>query len=198
MDVYVSDHEYAVTTLLRAITYEEDQLKQLHEQHSGMLRAAEDLYQIFLRDEFSERANYSYAQWYTVNGRALPLLEQIERKELSIENKKISISTLSGALLQIGKQGLSAVHGKKANCPIGRLHKGIPIRDIIWEGRNQSLHFEEGKPSDNVKSLFQHLERTSGKQFSATHLNTNLAKHVVDLLGWRSFTNFNNDMLTLS
>jgi hypothetical protein len=41
-----------------------------------------------------------------------------------------------------------------------------PVKNIIWERRNQSIHFEEGGYKANVIRCFQGLEKHFGSEFS--------------------------------
>jgi hypothetical protein len=203
MKQYISDNEFATVTLIEAVTRESVALGKLHDRHRALLQAplGKGLYHNFLNHEFDDaRANYTYGQWYTLNGQAKPLLDDIKHLEQSIINKRIAVATLSGALLQIGKQGLSTVFGKdKHSSPTGRHHKQIPLREIIWEGRNQSQHFEEGAPRKGVVHLFGELEKAEGPEFSLDKYgNENLAKKVIDLLGWNDFGRFESDMLSFT
>jgi len=54
-------------------------------------------------------------------------------------------ANVAGAILQYAKQAISQGHGKKRDAaPVGRRQIAChPLRDVIWEGRNQSEHWEE-------------------------------------------------------
>ena len=69
--------------------------------------------------------------------------------EAAFREMRTSAQCLSGALLQIGHQCLSRVWpglGPKTlpALPEGRLVYGVPVRDLIWYGRNQSAHPFDG------------------------------------------------------
>lgn len=61
-----------------------------------------------------------------------------------------------------------------------------PIKNIIWQARNQSMHFEEGRYNTNVKSCFE--------QLNIPLANENLAKEIIDLLEWNSYEQYFSDM----
>lgn len=104
-----------------------------------------------------------------------PVLKEIDEFTFSIAVKEESIKALAGALLQIAKQGISTVHGKLNNCVDGRTIKNEPIKNIVWQGRNQSMHYEEGKFFQPIIDCFHNIEIQLRKE--------NLAKEIVDLLG---------------
>jgi hypothetical protein len=107
-----------------------------------------------------------------------------------------STSIMCGALLQIAKQGLSMVHGMKQNVPGGRAIGLTTLRDVIWEGRNQAMHFEEGNFKSSCVQCFSALQTLHGARFSLTQ-GKNLATYVVDALGWHTLSAYEADMLSL-
>lgn len=107
-----------------------------------------------------------------------------------------STSILCGALLQIAKQGLSVAHGAKQNAPAGRVIGSTTLRDVIWEGRNQALHFEDGRFSSEVVQCFAALQALHGPRFTLIK-GKNLATYIVDVLGWHTLLTYEADMLSL-
>jgi hypothetical protein len=105
---------------------------------------------------------------------------------------------MCGALLQIAKQGLSLVHGSLAAAPDGRFLQGISLKEIVWQGRNQAIHCEEGRFNPPVTALFNRLEIACGPEFSLqTHTGQSRAKQVVKLLGWTNYQSYRCDMQLL-
>ena len=68
---------------------------------------------------------------------------------------------------------------------------------MIWQGRNQALHWEEGKFSDPVKKCFEQLILDFGAKFSGYTTN-NMALEVVEVLDWKTFDKFKADLLSLA
>jgi hypothetical protein len=99
----------------------------------------------FRARELGPDANYWYATRHeagmALNGLAAELCEL----ENSIIDKQQSLAALSGALLQIAKQGISIEHRRPENCPNGRKVFGVDIKWLIWAGRNQAIHYENPK-----------------------------------------------------
>lgn len=123
----------------------------------------------------------------------------VQRQELAnkVASHAFSVASLSAALLQHAKQGISLSHGGATNCPSGRSIGSQSLKSIIWEARNQSLHWEEGNFRQGVNNCFNTLAGEIDQKYSQ-YLNRNMAFDVVDLLGWRSFGDFRNDMLLLA
>ena len=111
--------------------------------------------------------------------------------------RQFSVGSLSANLLQFAKQGISIVHDGLTNCPHGRAVGSQTIAAIIWQSRNQSLHWEEGSFRAPVVTCFSALETEVDPKFGQ-YTNRNMAFEVVELLGWRSFQEFSNDLLSIA
>jgi hypothetical protein len=109
------------------------------------------------------------------------------------------VAALSGAILQIAKQGISLRYGKPYNAPDGDNIGGVLIKDIIWEGRNQSIHYGNPKEvSDNVVTLFANLDtiRSDGNTWDAKS-KINFAFEIVKFLGWRTYSDFEDHLKSI-
>jgi len=203
MHKYIVDTEFAVANLLKLITAEEEQLEPLVA-HLGSMEAQLrvhrwDFESSDLNDDFSDA--YVMAAFGRM-ARAAQAVEALEKQvaelQASIGAHQQATQAIAGGVLQIAKQGISLVHGRKARAPEGRKIGSLPIRDIIWEARNQALHFEEGRFNNPVIEVFEALERERGTEFSlAVHGRKSRAKQVLRLLGWSSFEDYARDMSEL-
>lgn len=120
--------------------------------------------------------------------------------EAIFKHRQFAFNTLCGALLQIAKQGISIQYGKewKACFQKSRVIGKENLCNIIWEGRNHALHFEDAKPWKGVEQLFDSLEATFGDRFSlSTQPSTNLSAHIIDILEWHSYEAYEKDMTIL-
>ncbi len=105
-------------------------------------------------------------------------------------------NSLAGALLQIAKQGISFKFHGFSSCPNGRrigTHENL--KNVIWQGRNQAMHYEEGRYNQNVRDCFQNLFNDFGTTFNLG--TNNLALAVIDILGWDSYSKYENDLISL-
>ena len=203
MHQYLQDTEYAVQHLLRLATDEEIQLNALMD----TLRKTEAQLKIHQWDFQSSDLNEDFSDAYVMAafGRAGRAAQETDRLKVEVAKLQASVGArqqatqaLAGAVLQIAKQGISVVHGGPTTAPTGRTVGTLSIRDIIWQARNQSMHYEEGNFKKALIDLFATLEAEQGPQFGlAAHPKLNRAKQVLDLLGWSSYSNYKQDMQAL-
>lgn len=113
------------------------------------------------------------------------------------EARAFSRSSMAANLLQYAKQGISITQSSLAACPDGYAIGSQVLKQVIWEGRNQSSHWEEGKPHKGVSTCFDLLTAEAGLQF-APYKTQNLAFEVVTLLRWTSYEAFEADLRSLS
>jgi hypothetical protein len=108
---------------------------------------------------------------------------------------QFSIQATAGALLQFAKQSISLVYSKPENAQgggkIGVLSRG----EVIWQARNQALHWEDGKFSPRVVACFTELAKID--PVFANYNKRSLAFEVVRLLGWKEKADFESDLLSL-
>jgi hypothetical protein len=70
------------------------------------------------------------------------------------------------------------------------------LPDVIWCGRNQSLHWEDGEFSRKTTECFQLLTREVCKKFG-DYEKRNQGFHLLHHLGWADFAQFKGDLLSL-
>ena len=122
---------------------------------------------------------------------------EIDNATLKLKVHQFSNQALSGSILQYAKQGISLQYGSNNSCPSGRLIDGQELKEIIWQGRNQSLHWEEGTFRKPVEQCFKYLANHSDPIFN-DYTSRNMAFDVVELLGWKTFNDFSKDMKLLT
>ncbi|MGI9062293.1 MAG: hypothetical protein ACR2FQ_00525 [Pseudonocardiaceae bacterium] len=124
--------------------------------------------------------------------------QEHDELESRVEVRRFSVEALSASVLQLGKQGIALVHGKHApQPPLGRCVGSQQLSEILWQARNQALHWEEQDFGNRVHDCFKTLAADKGPKFS-DYLQRNLALDIVDLLGWHTVADFERDMLTMS
>ncbi|PEV55382.1 hypothetical protein [Bacillus cereus] len=134
--------------------------------------------------------------------------EKTEERKQMIRDIAVngSVEYLSQSLLQIARHGIVSVHGGKAKCKnkVSLWNIGSSSQDIvevIWEGRNQSIHFEDPSNFRNpVKNCFNDLKKYH-KNLELYDKKRNMAFVIIELLGWNGeegYSTFEDTMLKLA
>lgn len=204
MTTYLAEIEHAATAVIALIWREREKLKELEKSiavHTDAMKAGYGKVASLVADpDLDDDLLATAVHWDTYWGPDKDQHEATEEKAAvtsSILARAFSTSVLSASALQYGKQGISLVHGGLQHCPAGRSIGSQAVRDIVWQGRNHALHWEEGNPHKPVEDCFNALTVDFGIQF-ADFKTRNLAFEVIELLGWRTFAEFKADMLTLA
>jgi hypothetical protein len=203
MKKYLEEISHAASSLIDLIWFDFDKLEERNSQLKALTAEFDVKHQVFLANEFHPAANFYHAQMAKAHeGIAKPKAE-LEREIIdvlvSIDAKSASISALSGAILQIAKQCISLKYGKPKSAPAGKDIDGILIKEIIWEGRNQSIHYENpNEISGNVVALFAKLDSIRGDGVTWDAMSkTNFAFEIVQFLGWRTYSDFEKHLKSL-
>lgn len=205
MHTYLIDTEYAAKALIEIIYHEEKKYLEISTKYQNLKKHFDILNLDFstsdLSEDFTEHQVIDkfirMSKFYEDNDLKGKEIE-LSRTHESLKNKKHSIDALSMSLLQIAKQGISTVRGKLENCPSGRIIGSESLSNIIWQGRNQSIHYEEGYPYDSVQKCFLNLSKDFDSDFDITSdPKINKAKMVIDILCWTNYENYKNDMISL-
>lgn len=202
MNQYVIDTEYAVRGLISLITDQEAQLKQLQERCQMLSCKAEAFNVSHGVSPFETMYLQDQADAVTLAITRQQLEEtqkQVTEVTTSIDAKSDSVTALSTALLQIAKQGISTVYGNLSSCHDGRTIGREKLKNIVWQARNQSMHYEEISLRPPVYNCFASIESTFGDKFSlSSNLRKNLAYEVIDVvLGWKDYSRYEGDMRQL-
>jgi hypothetical protein len=201
---YIKDTKYAVEGLISLATSEEKLLIELERDLKKAELLAQELYNKFYNEDLSDftsdsMVQRSYQIAMEAQFRKQGLDNKVKELRESVSNKQESIRSLCQAILQIASQGICVVHGKeKVTCPPGRLVYEIPLKTIIWDARDQSIHCEEGKFNKFVENCFDKLEAALGDKLPfRKQPTTNYAKEIVWLLGWNEYAQYESDMVSL-
>ena len=203
MHPYIAETKFAIENLLR-LAVEEEALLEEKTKALGSLRAQVKVHQwdfqtSDLNDDFSDAyVMAAFARAAKAHEEAEKLNQEVSELEAIVGTHQQAIQAIAGAILQIAKQGISIVHGGVKAAPAGRTIGGARLSDIVWQGRNQAMHFEEGNFSKHVVNLFAILEKEQGEQFSLKkHGKQSMAKQVLHLLGWVEYAAYEQDMKSL-
>lgn len=200
---YLKEVEHAVTTVITEIHREIDRLAALRSGLAKLTAETEDGYRRVeflalnpdLDDDFLGTAIY-WDTYFGVDKDRFHKNIETESAAQRVAAHEFSVSALSGSLLQFGKQGISLHFGKNRDgCPDGRILAGMPLHEIIWQARNQALHWEEGSFHPPVEACFQALLKTD--LVFSQYKYRSLAYEIIVLLGWKSFDDFRRDLMLL-
>ena len=205
MGDYLLEIEYATTNLIAIIWKERERLRNLETEVASLTERAEDNYR---RAEFvamnaedpDDVAMATGMYWENYFGDDKERYYKDKDREKLIEEiaaHAFSVGSIAGSLLQYAKQGISLCHGGLAACPNGRGFGSQFLKDVIWQGRNQTMHWEEGHLSSQVRQCFEKLANEINTSF-ADYQNRNIGLDIIDLLGWVDFAKFRDDMLLLA
>jgi hypothetical protein len=196
MHPYISDTEFAVSHLTAALIVDRAELARLVEQQTAALSKEAYFDLAFLQRQMHPSVNFWYGQLMEAQGDRSALDTEIAQLEARLLDKKFSLSALASALLQIGKQGISVVRKHPDSCPNGRMVCGVPLKWVIWAGRNQAIHYEEPRKIDNI--TFRHLQQLGQNSGDSRLLDAragaSLSMALVETLGWWSFKEYSDDM----
>jgi hypothetical protein len=122
--------------------------------------------------------------------------EERQRLKHQYSLREFSVNSLAGSLLQFGKQGISIAFDGPDKCKDGRKIGSQRLADVVWYGRNQSLHWEDHNFKPKTKECFEKLAKEVCNKF-ADFEKRNQGIHLLHHLGWTDFGRFSSDLLSL-
>lgn len=200
MHQYLVDTQYCSKELFKLVFDEKHQLKTLECKKNDL-----EKYFQFLWEQYRESKNCEdtsdvqlqnrYMKASDIGTQLKNLESQIRITKNSISFKEFSLKTLAGSILQIAKQGISIVHSSLQNCPTGKSIGQETLKNVIWQGRNQALHFEDASFNQSVTQCFNNLEQDFGINFCLSPASPeNKALYVLEILDWETYEKYEADM----
>lgn len=204
LPIYLSEIRHAVNIVVSEIYREQDVLNKTRNELDSLRKATNSEYRraesLSSDPDLDDEGLGTGAHWDTYFGVDKDRYEKNAEHEVIAQRvaaRQFSVAALSGSLLQYGKQGISLHYGKnREGCPDGRTICGLPISEIIWQSRNQALHWEDGTFDARTTKCFERLAESN--QVFARYSDRSLAFEVVKLLGWKDADAFFHDMQSLS
>lgn len=200
---FIQNSRHALDHLFIAIDEYNKVLVQAQEEVEEIESAQANLSELFMyRDQWSVNANYHYAQ-YMERMKQLEQQKKTAIQELSVKLANAlasigasvdSMSSLAGSILQIAKQVLSLRHGGKPVIQSARNIGSQSITEVIWEGRNHAMHWDEGAPRARVQAMLSSLRSDLGINVVA---GCNNCLSILGALGWSSTEAVVNDLNNL-
>jgi hypothetical protein len=201
MQQYLTDIEYAATNIIHAIWQEQQAINKIDKEIIQLITIAEDKYRRAYKlqqsediDEYMMGIGLMWEAYFTEDKEAFHKNKEFDAKRLTYQTHNFAINSLSGSFLQIAKQGISIKHGGLPNCPNGRNIGTQFLKNVIWQARNQAIHFEEGNFNPQVVACFDSLSNDIDAKFNRFRIS-NMAFEVIELLSWKTFDDFSNDMM---
>ena len=162
-----------------------------------------------------ERRDEQLAEWYEQNQEEIRQSLAAQREYLG---NTFSQATLAGALLQIAYMGISMFStnervpenwqssinngSKPARFCIGRCVKGVEVGLLIFAGRNQYNHWDEGELRNPSKAIFDRLANHSSAYIDPAFDLSNevldtYSHNIVSVIGWVNYDDYLNDLTLL-
>ena len=204
MERLLQDVKYALESLLDLVWKERTEMDNLIKKKNNLVKklAHDNELLDFLshNPDLDDEGIGTMIYWSEIKT-DIPTFNELEKKILDlkeeIRNKQYSIDTLSSSILQIAKQGIIRKYGNLESCKNGRKLKDLLIKEIIWYGRNQGMHFEEGDLNSTTKGFFEKLIIKYPNLFKA-YLQKNMSFKILGILDWNTYNNLEKDMLSFS
>jgi hypothetical protein len=212
MPTYVQEMEFAAKSYFSTLREEEQTVANLEREvlsltaqtkggyeRAGSLQNTEDLPgpQYWYDDDAMMGVGVYWETYFGADKDRYYKSQELDASRARLAAHAVSRAAVCGSLLQLAKQGISMVHAKLADCPAGRaVLGGESLKDVICQGRNQSLHWEDGEFRAPVVACFEKLALADNR--FAAYKTKNLAPELVDVLGWRDFADFEKDLLSLA
>lgn len=200
---FIENSRHAIEHLFAALSEYNRVLDKAQTTVEEIERSKKVLSDLFMyRDQWSPNANHHYAQYV----RRMQELEKqtaeaqeddtkrLEKALFSIGATVESMSGLAGSVLQIAKQALSIRHAGKPNLPKARTVGTQNIVEVVWEGRNHAMHWDEGAPRDRVKNM---LDRLATDLNITIEVGKNNCLSILGALGWKAPEDVNSDLKAL-
>lgn len=205
MQSYIGEIEYAASSLVQIVWTERTYLSKLEDEIASLSKVVETEYQkaqlwAMNAEDADDVMMAAGIHWNNYFGDDKDLHHKNKSRQVVTDNvlaHQFSVAALCAALLQYAKQGISLVHGGLPNCPSGRAIGSQGLKDVLWQGRNQAIHWEEGNFRKPVEDCFSALTTDIDSKFSQFKTRS-MASDVVELLGWKSFDDFKADLLLIA
>jgi uncharacterized small protein (DUF1192 family) len=199
---YLEDTRYATEALFRIINEGTCQLAEKQVQLNNLQEKFRVLYQRFqsmdLTEDFSDpQLMHAGTQAHAAYEDVASLQENIAELQREIADREFARRALSGAILQIAKQGIDSMWGKYDNAPKVLWNGKTHLAQTVWEARNQSMHYEQplcGK----IRDVFEALAAVGCLDFELDEQPyKNRALEILAALGWQTNADYERDMTVL-
>lgn len=206
MDIpsYLQEIEHAAREALSLVWVEHREVEELQRVVQQLTTQVEDGYRRARAwadsedpDDIMLGAGLQWGTYFGADKQRLDAQENLDQTKQRLAAREFSRTSMAGSILQYAKQGISIAHGGLAACPDGRMVGSQPLKQLIWQSRNQALHWEEGSPHPPVRGCFDLLAAEFDPKF-ANYAAENLAFEIISLLEWKTYEDFQSDLQSLA
>lgn len=199
---YLADTRYATEALFTLINADVSKLAKQQEKLSGLKAKSHALERNYLSMDLSE--DFSDVQLMNAGAQAhaafqdtAALSKEIDVLQREIDDREFARRALCGAVLQIAKQGIHSSYSGYETAPRVRWFGKVHLAQVIWEARNQAMHYEGG-PLDKPRKVFEELNAAGLLEFNINEPPCkNRALEILVLLGWQQYADYERDMTAL-
>lgn len=203
-NAFIEDSVYAIRHIFDAIEQYNNICVHSKQNIEDIQKAQSTLKDLFIfRDQFSPDANHHYALYMSRLEKLKEWKKKLEDKSseeliseelLKINASVISMAILAGTILQIAKQTLSIRYMGHPTILEARKIGNQSIIEVIWEGRNHSMHWET-KPRRKVEAMLDALEQDLGVVIDKKSNNCLI---IIEALGWKTAEDVIEDLHALN
>ncbi len=203
--VFINECQYALDQLFLTLDLRKQAIESIKRNLTEIEQAEKLFTEVFIeQDQWSPNANFYYVQYMerikeladkkkgiaTEKEREQRLREMLARIGATEE----SMAVLASAILQLGKQVLSFRFDRKPALQSVRMIGSQSIIEVIWEGRNHALHWEDSNPRQPVRDMLQKLQQE--RQIKLI-IGRNNALAIITVLGWQDTDRVVQDLQSL-
>lgn len=190
MKEYLKEIEHAATETLRLVWSEREQFQVLDARIAALGAEIKQTHECItwlqanpdLDDDMQSTAMY-WDSYFGPEKEAFHADVGRHNLELLMAARQFSTDAQSGNILQYAKQGISLVHRGLKACPVGRRVATLSMRDVTWQGRNQTIHWDEAKFTQPVHEVFETRTRDVDSKFAISRPGTWRSKWSICLVG---------------
>jgi hypothetical protein len=200
MATYLSEIEYAATESINLMWKEADEVARLESELKPLAQQTERDYRqaeaIAMMDDDDDGIN-TLLYWDTYFG--VDKERHAKEKEIQTAAERVathqrSVAAIAGSVLQFAKQGFSQVYGSPTNWPTWTAVGTQAFGNILLQSRNQAMHWDTPPLTQRVQNCFTQMAAEVDPVFNGFHTRS-LAFEVVKHLKWKTFVDFQADML---
>jgi hypothetical protein len=206
---YLKETKYASTKLIKAIWDDFNRAEKLKEQIQKKTGVVQNEYnraiamQMYAEDPDDVMAGVGryWENYFGDDKEVYYKTEKLEDLTKLLAARELSLTTLCGNLLEHAKKGLSLVYGHPNKWSAGQLIGSQGLSKVIIEARNQSVHSDEAIKTGTYKKpdvaiCFKKLEQEIDPVFG-DFLKRDMSFEIIKALGWKTFSKYKSDMLTI-